>query len=108
MSVVSVEKHDGGIAIVSLKAEPVNIMNRVFWEQLLREFEALEADASVRAVVFQSGLKKNVFAAGLDINELYAPATNETKLRSYWTVISQAIGKRGPKGNPGNHGFRVP
>lgn len=91
MSVVGVEKRNDGIAIVSLKAEPVNIMDRAFWQQLLTEFEALEADINIRSVVFQSGLKRSVFAAGLDINELYAKGTTEAKLYEYWTLIGKTL-----------------
>lgn len=92
-SVVGVEKRGDGIAIVSLQAEPVNIMGREFWRQLLAEFEALESDASIRGVVFQSGLKKPVFAAGLDINELYAKGTNEKNFHEYWSLIGKTLQK---------------
>lgn len=93
MSVIGVEKISDGIAIVSLKAEPVNMMGSDFWQQLITEFDALEADSAVRAVVFQSGLKRNVFAAGLDIKELYAKGTNETKFHAFWALLTTALTK---------------
>lgn len=89
-SVIAVEKR-GAIAIVSLQAEPVNIMNRAFWQELHSKFTELEADASIRGVVFQSGLRKHMFAAGLDINELYAKATTREKLLEYWSLIGSTL-----------------
>lgn len=52
---------------------------------------AAEADKTIRGVVFQSTLKKNIFAAGLDINELYAPSTSEERLKDFWTTLTQTL-----------------
>lgn len=90
---VSIEKLAGGIAVVTLKSEPVNIMHYQFWEQLLAAVEQAEADTDVRAVVFRSGLKRSVFTAGLDIKELYVKGTNEERFHKYWAMLSKVLTK---------------
>jgi len=90
MTLVHVQKEDG-IAVISLSNEPVNIMHLKFWRDLLATFEALEADASIRGVIFQSGLKRSVFTAGLDINEFYAPGSSREQLHRYWGTLSKTL-----------------
>lgn len=90
---ISVRKEAGGVAVLTLAKEPVNTMDLGFWQELLVAFEALEADAEVRAVIFQSGLKKNVFTAGLDIKELYAPNTSKERLTEFWATLSKVLTK---------------
>lgn len=90
---MTVQKQDGGIAVVTLASEPVNIMHLDFWNQLLAAFEALEADAEVRGVIFQSGLKRNVFTAGLDVKEFYAPGTSRQQMHTYWGALSKTMTK---------------
>lgn len=90
MKAVSVRK-EGSIAVVSLASEPVNIMGLRIWQELLSAFEGIEADASVRGVIFESGLKRNVFTAGLDINEFYAPASSREQLYTYWGTVSKTL-----------------
>jgi len=93
MPVVSVGREEGGIAVVTIAKEPVNTMDLGLWRELLAALEALEADPQVRGVVFRSGLKRSVFTAGLDINELHAPNTNKERLFEFWGVISQVLAK---------------
>lgn len=66
----------GSYAIVSLAKEPVNTMDLAFWEALTATLDSLEADSSCRGVIFQSGLQRDIFTAGNDIMELYAPNTS--------------------------------
>merc|ERR1719215_1394363 len=68
-------------------------MSLPFWKELLSVFESVEADKNVRAIIFQSGLKKNVFTAGLDIKELYAPNTSKERLIEFWTTLSTTLTK---------------
>jgi len=93
MAAVTVSKQGDGIAVVTLAKEPVNTMNLDFWKELLSTMETLEADKEVRAVIFQSGLKRSVFTAGLDIKELYAPATSQERQGEFWTTLSKALVK---------------
>jgi len=66
-------------------------MDMAFWKELLATMEGLDADPEVRAIVFQSGLQKSVFTAGLDIKELYAPKTSEARITEFWTTLSSAL-----------------
>ena len=44
--------------------EPVNLMGMDVWTELKQKFDELEADKTVRGVIFASGLKRDVFTAG--------------------------------------------
>ncbi|CAE6957789.1 Eci1 [Symbiodinium sp. KB8] len=88
---VALEKQGKGIAVISFGKEPVNSMGMQFWKDLSTTFEAAESDPEIRGIIFQSTLKKNVFTAGLDIQELYAPATNEERAREFWRTLSQVL-----------------
>ena len=72
-SVVHVDVRPGGYAIVTLTKEPVNSLDLDAWQQLEQALDRLEQDPSVSGVIFASGLKRDVFSAGNDIMELYAP-----------------------------------
>lgn len=48
------------IALVTLSKEPVNSMNFGLWEGLYNAVDPLNKDKTVRAIIFKSGLKKNV------------------------------------------------
>lgn len=75
-----VERRDGFAAVV-LCREPVNTMNLAFWKQLTATLDELEADLSVRGALFCSGLRRDVFTAGNDINELFAPLTSAERYK---------------------------
>ena len=62
---LSVERRPGGVAIVVLAREPANVMNLPFWQGLTRILDELEADTSVHGVIFTSGLKRDIFTAGV-------------------------------------------
>jgi enoyl-CoA hydratase/carnithine racemase len=63
MSFVKVERR-GNYAVLALAREPVNSLNTEVWSQLKAAFDDLEADPSVRGVIFTSGLSRPVFTAG--------------------------------------------
>ena len=74
-------------AIVWICKEPVNSMNVTLWGELDRCLHQLEGDpCKVRGVIFASGLKRAIFTAGNDLNELYSKRTNETRFRDFWTA----------------------
>ena len=75
-----VERREGYAAVV-LCREPVNTMNLAFWQQLTATLDELEADPAVRGALFCSGLRRDVFTAGNDINELYAPLTSAERYK---------------------------
>jgi len=74
----------GSYAIVTICREPVNSMNRDLWQQLLKTLTELENEKQVRGVIFCSGVKKNVFTAGNDINELYPKHTTQQRHTDFW------------------------
>lgn len=84
MSWVHVSVKSDGIAFVTLKREPVNTMNLEMWSQLSTTLKELESNSSVRAVIFCSGVHRDVFTAGNDILELYAPHTSKERYRDFW------------------------
>ena len=65
-----------GYAVVSMVSEPVNTLSLDFWKGLTSILDACEADPKVRGILLRSGLKRDVFTAGNDIKELYAPMTS--------------------------------
>ncbi|KAG2442408.1 hypothetical protein HXX76_002494 [Chlamydomonas incerta] len=76
----------GGIAVVTMAKEPVNSMDLAMWRGLDAALQSLEADPSVVAVVFTSGLRRDVFSAGNDLLELYAPKTTAARYAEFWVA----------------------
>jgi len=72
------------VAYISIKREPVNSCNEVVWAQLLNHLISAESISSVRALVIQSLLTKDIFTAGNDINELYPPNTSFNQFEKFW------------------------
>ncbi|GLC38055.1 hypothetical protein PLESTB_000441900 [Pleodorina starrii] len=83
---VTVDVQSGGIAVVTMAKEPVNSMDLAMWSRLDQVLMDLEADASVHAVVFASGLKRDVFSAGNDLLELFAPKTTKERYATFWVA----------------------
>jgi Delta3-Delta2-enoyl-CoA isomerase len=81
------------LAIVSLHREPVNSMNTALWTALLRTLDEFEANPKVRGVAFKSGLKRNVFTAGNDLTELYAPMTSLAQYSNFWIVSNTFLAR---------------
>jgi len=81
---ISIERRDGGVAVVTMSKEPVNSMDGAMWEGLHTALLGLEADDSCKAVVFASGLRKDIFTAGNDLRELFAPVTTAERYRTFW------------------------
>ncbi|RKO89224.1 ClpP/crotonase [Blyttiomyces helicus] len=81
---VTIEKE--GYAILTLAREPVNSMDLAVWEHLLEALLALESNPSVRGVIIRSGVGRNVFTAGNDIDELFALKTSAERFTQFWTI----------------------
>jgi Delta3-Delta2-enoyl-CoA isomerase len=84
---------NGALAIVSLHREPVNSMNTVLWTALLDTLDELEANPKVRGVAFKSTVKRNVFTAGNDLTELYAPMTSLAQYSNFWVVSNMFLAR---------------
>ncbi|EFN55461.1 hypothetical protein CHLNCDRAFT_133803 [Chlorella variabilis] len=88
-----IERRPGGYALVVLCREPVNTMNLAYWRQLTETLDELEGDPEVRGIIFCSGLRRDVFTAGNDINELYAPLTSRERYREFWLVSNRFLAR---------------
>lgn len=55
--------------------------------------QQLEADSRVKGVIFASGLKRDVFTAGNDLKELYAPGTSFEAYSHFWTLQNEFLAK---------------
>jgi len=78
------DKQDVGI--VTMHREPVNSMNLDLWQGLLDALIWAEKHGKIRALIFQSGIKRDVFSAGNDINELYSKSTNKERYHKFWVA----------------------
>lgn len=76
-----VDVQSGGYAVVTVRSEPVNTLSLDLWRGLTSILDACEEDPAVRGIIFRSGLKKDIFSAGNDIRELYAPLTSAQRYR---------------------------
>ncbi len=85
-SYLKVEKRESGYVVLSIGREPVNSMNLDLWRQLSDQLDQLEKNSSVRGLIFRSGLQKDIFTAGNDIMELYAPKTSAERYQDFWVT----------------------
>ncbi|GAX72781.1 hypothetical protein CEUSTIGMA_g237.t1 [Chlamydomonas eustigma] len=91
--VVSLDIRPGGYAVLTLQKEPVNSLDLSAWQALEAALDQLEADSSISGVIFASGLKRDVFSAGNDLMELYAPRTTEQRYTEFWEVSNRFLAK---------------
>ncbi len=69
---------DGPVAVITInRPKALNALNATVFEELLKAFDALEADANIRAVVI-TGAGDRAFVAGADIGELNALQDTES------------------------------
>ncbi|CAD7956999.1 unnamed protein product [Amoebophrya sp. A25] len=85
------ETDDDGLSLVTFQSEPVNAMTLAFWESLTTVLEKLIKDDNVKGIMFRSGLQKNVFTAGLSIEELHVPATTPERMKKFWFTFSKVL-----------------
>lgn len=88
----------GRYAVVTIRQEPVNALNWRLWSALTRTLDDLEASGKstaaaagssqsaspVRGLILQSGLTRDLFTAGNDLKELYAPGTTPEQFKRFW------------------------
>lgn len=79
--------------IVWMVRNPVNTMNSEMWSELMRALEHVESNPQKQGIAFMSGVSKDVFTAGNDIMELYAPKTSKDKYTSFWLLSNTFLGK---------------
>ena len=73
LSTLSLTVADGVATVTMIRPAELNTMNKAFWTEIIRVFEAIDADLSVRAVVIASTGKH--FTAGLDLKMAGATLT---------------------------------
>lgn len=80
------------IARLVLAREPVNTMDAALWGELASALDEVEAaraaggPAAPRALIISSGLARDVFTAGNDVRELYAPLTSADRYKKFWVL----------------------
>lgn len=92
-SAVHVDIRPGGYAILTLQKEPVNSLDLITWQQLEKALDELEANMSVSGLIIMSGLKRDVFSAGNDLQELYAPRTSRERYTEFWITSNRFLVK---------------
>ncbi|WIA42748.1 hypothetical protein OEZ86_008691 [Tetradesmus obliquus] len=80
-----------GYAIISIAKEPVNSFDTAMWQALHAALQAVEADSSMRGVIIASGLQRDIFTAGNDLKELYAPLTSAQQYATFWEAQSRCL-----------------
>lgn len=90
---ILIERQPEGYAVVTMAREPVNSMNLELWSELDAAVLGLEADPSIHGLILRSGLKRDVFTAGNDINELYAPKTSKERYQSFWVKQNRFLAR---------------
>lgn len=83
----------GQYAIVTLKNDPVNALTTGVWHDLLDTLTQMEKTPSVRGMILQSGLQKDLFTAGNDLKELFVPGSSPEKYRDFWLTQTQFLAR---------------
>ena len=90
MSLVLLERPEDGIALLRMnRPEAMNALNNAAREELATNFEALNADGSVRVIVITGNEK--AFVAGADLKEFADLGTADwafTDARRMWRIVS--------------------
>jgi len=80
-------------AVIALGSEPVNSLGVTMWKELIAALDQCENDPKIRGIIFHSALTKNIFTAGNDLKELYAPLTSEEKYVQFWKAQNIFLGR---------------
>lgn len=66
-------------------------MDRALWTALHAALKKAESDPTCRGFIVTSGLDRDVFTAGNDLAELYAPGTSLERYRDFWIVSQEFL-----------------
>jgi 3,2-trans-enoyl-CoA isomerase len=61
------------------------------WQAVHRALKQVEADTAMKGVIITSGLKRDIFTAGNDLKELYAPLTSAQQYAAFWEAQSRLL-----------------
>lgn len=89
---VRVEVADGApYAVLTIAKEPVNSMDLALWSALEAALAQCENTPSLKGLIITSGLTRDVFTAGNDLRELYAPLTSLERYRQFWVTQNRFL-----------------
>lgn len=80
-----------GVAQISIRAEPANALSLDLWRSLQSALWSLEHDGSTAVLIIASGLRREIFSAGNDLNELHAPSTSEARFTEFWKTSTHFL-----------------
>ncbi len=90
---INIDIRPAGYALMSICREPVNSMNLALWTQLLAALDSLENNPAVRGMIVTSGLARDVFTAGNDLFELFAPKTSFDRYKEFWVTQNRFLAR---------------
>lgn len=61
------------------------------WQALHAALKTVESDPSMKGVIIASGLQRDIFTAGNDLKELYAPMTSAQQYARFWEAQSRLL-----------------
>ena len=89
-TLITLTKH-ANVTIVSIHAAPANVLTLNLWRSLAAALRIVEADPTQHGIGFISTLKKPIFSAGNDIQELYAPNTSKERYKDFWLTSNRFL-----------------
>eukprot|EP00392_Amoebophrya_sp_AT5.2_P013929 g14062.t1 len=91
------------VALLSLHAEPVNVLSTHVWREIRTALAAIASPTRVcsaasssqripiRAVFLQSALKRDLFTAGGDLREVYPSTTSKEAYREHSRTVAETL-----------------
>jgi 3,2-trans-enoyl-CoA isomerase len=61
------------------------------WQALHTALKSVESDTAMKGVIIASGLQRDIFTAGNDLKELYAPMTSAQQYAKFWEAQSRLL-----------------
>jgi 3,2-trans-enoyl-CoA isomerase len=88
MSVLkSIKVHQkGNYAMFVLNRAPVNSLDLEMYDEMTMALSSLETDPNIRGIIIHSGIAKQLFSAGNDVNELCVPRSSLDRYTRFWKV----------------------
>jgi 3,2-trans-enoyl-CoA isomerase len=87
-------KGKGKYALVGIDNPPVNAITLQVWLDLTAVLEWAEAEGSgIRGILLYSLCRKDIFTAGNDLLELYAPKTTQERFSHFWITQTKFLSR---------------
>jgi len=88
---VTIDRRDDGVAVITLEQPPVNAMDNALLQALANAAESLHGDGEVRAVVL-TGAGDKAFAAGARLPDFAAMLGDRAAIRHHTELSGWALG----------------